>query len=368
MRPIITLWGLLLAAGPPGCGPEGGAAGEPPGRGQALVVTSDYQDGSFALIDMQALDAWTSPLAFHPDAVCRYDPLTRTPFMISRLGADAIEVLDPEQGWTVAAEYAVGSGSNPQDIAVVAPDRAYVLRYADPELLVVHPLTGATQGRVDLSAYADADGVPEMAYSLVHGGRVYVALQRLVDFEPGDYSSLLVIDGASGTVEREIRLSTRDPFAPLRYVPALDAISVPEVGLFGELDGGVELLAPDAAGPAGLVVTEAELGGDLVDALVVDATRGYAVIAVADGGGQQHTELVRFDPSSGQRRATLLAAAGFDYSFMALSPDRRQLWLTDRTRSAPGVRVFSVADDRQLTAAPIDTGLPPFMICFVPAG
>jgi hypothetical protein len=366
MRPIIFLLGLLLAAGPPGCGPDGGDAGQPPGRGQALVVTSDYQDGSFALIDTETLDAWTSPLVFHPDAVCRYDPLTRSPFMISRLGADAVAVLDPEQGWTVAAEYTVGSGSNPQDIAVVAPDRAYVLRYAEPEALVVHPQTGAVQGRVDLGAYADADGVPEMAYGLVHGGRVYVALQRLVDFAPGDYSSLLVLDGAGGTVEREIRLTASDPFAPLRHVPALDAISVPEVGLFGELDGGVELLAPDAAGPAGLAVTEAELGGDLVDALVVDATRGYAVIAVADGGGQ-HTELVRFDPSSGRRQATLLAAAGFDYSFMALSPDRRQLWLTDRTRSAPGVRVFSVADDRQLTAEPIATGLPPFMICFVPA-
>ncbi len=367
MRPTITLLGLLLASGPPGCGPGAGDAGEPPNRGQALVVTSDYQDGSFALVDMEALSAWTSPLVFHPDAVCRYDPLTRTPFMISRLGADAIEVLDPEQGWQVAAEYGVGSGSNPQDLAVVALDRAYVLRYAEPELLLVHPLTGAELGTVDLSAYADADGVPEMAYSLVHGGRVYVALQRLVDFEPGDYSSLLVLDGASGSIEREIRLTASNPFAQLRHVPALDAISVPEVGLFGELDGGVELLAPDAAGPAGLAVTEAELGGDLVDALVVDETRGYAVIAVADPGGQQHTELVRFDPASGRRQTTLLAAAGFDYSFLALSPDRRQLWLTDRTRSAPGVRVFSVADDRQLTAEPIDTGLPPFMICFVPA-
>lgn len=366
MRTIMVLIAPLLACVLAACGAGDGPGPEVPGRGQALVITSDYQDGSWALIDMQELRAHTGFARISPDAVCRYDPVTRIPFIVSRMGADAVEVLDPEQGWNVVSEYSVGAGSNPQDIAVVATERAYVPRYAESDLLVIHPTQGTTLGTVDLGSYADADGIPEMAYSLVHDGEVFVALQRLTDFQPTDHSSLAVIDGASGGVERVVRLSATDPFAPLRWVPDLGHIAVSQAGLFGELDGGLELLAPDATGPAGLAITEEALGGDLVDAVVVDAHRGYAVIAVSRADNQMSTSLVRFDPSSGQRETVLLEAEGYDYSFLALTPDREQLWLTDRTRSAPGVRVFSVQDDSELTPKPIDTGLPPFMICFVP--
>lgn len=357
---------LALVCGMAGCGTGHGPGPGVPGRGQALVITSDYVDGSYALIDMQELRVHTGFARISPDAVCRYDPSTRIPFIVSRLGADAIEVLDPEDDWHVDSEYTVGSGSNPQDIAVVSDDRAYVLRYAEPDLLVVHPTQGTVLGNVDLGSYADEDGIPEMAYSLVHDGKVFVALQRLTDFQPSDHSSLAVIDGATGEVERVIRLSATDPFAPLRWVPDLERIAVCQSGLFGELDGGLELLAPDATGPAGLAVTEEDLGGDLVDAVVLEAHRGYAVIAITRPDNQMSTSLVRFDPSSGQREAVLLEAEGYDYSFLALSPDREQLWLTDRTRNAPGVRVFSMQDDSEITPRPIDTDLPPFMICFVP--
>ncbi len=349
-----------------GCGSGGGGGPDADGRGKALVVTTDYQDGAYSLIDLEDHSVQATLGLIGSDAVCRYDSITRTPFIVSRMGTNAVEVLGPEEGWGVVSEYSVGAGSNPQDIAVVAEDRAYIPRYDSPDLLAVHPTTGAELDSLDLSAYADADGVPELAWTLVLGDQVFIAAQRLTNFMPGDYSSLLVLDAATGRVDREIRLSAADPFSPIRYVPALDRIAVTEVGAFGALDGGLELLAPDADGPAGLAVTEADLGGDLVDAVVVDAARGYAVIGVDQGGGEMTTRLVRFDPTTGQPTVTLAEADAYDHSFLALNPDRTQLWVTDRHRTAPGVRIYSVEDDTELTDGPIDVGLPPFMVCFVP--
>lgn len=361
-----ALLAAIAVLGIAGCGAGNGSNGEVGGRNKALVITTDYQDGSFSLIDLEDWSTHTGIRRIHPDAVCRYDPLTRTPFVISRLGADAVEVLDPEDGWSVANEYSVGSGSNPQDMAVVSAERAYVLRYAETGLLTVHPTLGSELGTVDLGQYADGDGVPEAAWALVHGDEVFVALQRLTDFVPADYSSLVVLDAASGEPKREIRLSAADPFAPLRYVPGLDRIAVVETGLVGELDGGLELLAPDAEGPAGLAVTEQQLGGDLMDAVVADEHHAYAVIAVEQQDKQMSTTLVGFNPATGESVTVLDEAEEFDHSFLSLEPGGERLWVTLRTRSTPGVRVYSTADGSELTAAPIDTGLPPFMICFVP--
>ena len=46
--------------------------------------------------------------------------------------------------------------------------------------------------------------------------------------------------------------------------------------------------------------------------------------------------------------------------------DRKQLWLADRTRNKSGIRIFDVQNDDEITSGPIDVGLPPFAICFVP--
>jgi hypothetical protein len=358
---VVTCSLVTVGCDASGGGPDGNGLG----RGQALVVTTDYQTGSYATVDMEDRGVVADIEVIHPDAVCRYDPITATMYMISRLGADAVEVLDPENGWRVTYEYSVGPGSNPQDLAVVSVERAYVLRYGDARLAVVHPLTGAWLGEVDLSDWADSDGVPEAAWAVVHADWVYVAIQRLTGFLPSEYSSVLVLDAASGEVEREVRLTGTNPFARMRYSPALDRIVVSEAGRFGELDGGLELIDPADHSLSGFVLREQDLGGDIVDAVIVDDTKGYAVLAVTQPGHGRITSVIRFDPGTGEKTGVLAEADGFDYSFLELSPDASQLWITDRTRTAPGVRIFDTGDDTEITSVPISTGLPPFMICFV---
>lgn len=358
--------GVLLTSGPAGCGDSADPVECELHGDQALVVTSDYRTGSWTSLDPDELRVTCRGPAIHPDAVCRFDPITARPYLVSRMGADAIEVLDPAAGLRVAREYSVGPGSNPQDIAVVSAERAYVLRYADPALLVVHPTEGTWLDSLDLSAWADPDGLAEPGWAVVAGQRVFVALHRLDNFAPTDHSSVLVIDGPSGAVEAELRLAGLNPFARLRHSPGIDRITIGQSGRFGELDGGLELLDPQQLTLSGFVVGEQALGGDLADVAVLSAEKAYAVISEVLADGSAATRVIAFDPESGLKLADLAVAEGFDHSFLELSPDGGQLWITERSRTAPGVRVFDTASDQERSAGPIDVGLPPFMVCFVP--
>jgi hypothetical protein len=333
---------------------------------QVLVVTSDYQTGAYATVGRRDHRAVRDIRAIHPDATCRTDPLSGQPYLISRLGADAVERLDPLAGWEVALEFSTGAGTNPQDLAVASPGRAYLPLYTRPEVLVVDPRDGTRLDGVDLTPWADADGSPEAASALALEGRVFVTLQRLEDFQPGSPSLLLVLDATSGALLAEVPLSAPNPFARLRYAPGADRLVVAEAGVFGALDGGLELIDPTDPRPAGLAIGEAALGGDLVDAVLLDPDRGYAIVATGGAGAQATTRVVRFDPLAGEVRAELLAADSYAHAALELSPDGAELWVADRTREAPGVRVFSTRGDEELTAAPISTGLPPLALCFVP--
>jgi hypothetical protein len=356
----------LLVCGLAACGSvEDPLACQPQGD-QALVVTSDYRTGGFVTLDQDSLQVTCQGPTIHPDAICRFDPITARPYLVSRMGADAVEVLDPAAGFAISREYSVGAGSNPQDIAVVSAERAYVLRYAEPSLLVVEPLDGSETGEIDLSAWADPDGLAEPGWAVVHGQRVFVALHRLDNFAPTDHSSVVVLDAGSGQVQAEIRLSGVNPFARMRYSAAIDRITIGQSGRFGAFDGGLEWLDPASLELSGWVIDEQALGGDLTDAAVLSGTKAYAVISETLADQTAATRVISFDPSRGAKLADLAVAEGFDHSFLELSPDGAQLWITERTRTAPGVRVFDTGTDQEISAGPIDVGLPPFMICFVP--
>ena len=55
-------------------------------------------------------------------------------YVVNRLNADNIQIIDPQQGYTTPAnaQVSVGNGSNPQDIAFVNATKAYVSRLAEP--------------------------------------------------------------------------------------------------------------------------------------------------------------------------------------------------------------------------------------------
>jgi len=241
-----------------------------------------------------------------------------------------------------------------------------VSRFNSSDLLVVHPGHGEVLETIDLSAYADADGIPEASWMVMLQGKLYLVLARLDGGQyPVDYSSLLVIDGPSGEIEEEVRLSATNPFGRPRLDPTSGAILLCESGEWQENDGGIELFDPTDRAVSGLLVTEEQLDGDAVDAVLVSEEKGYAIVGRPAESGS-YTVLVSFNPTTGQVNQPLLSAKRWDYASLELSPDGGELWLADRTRESSGIRIFDVENDEELTAEPIDVGLPPAAICYVP--
>lgn len=123
--------------------------------------------------------------------------------------------------------------SNPYDIIFVNESKAYVIRYGDTKVWVINP-SATNQSAfkindIDLSAYADADGIPEMSAGVIVEGKLYITLQKLAeDWAPSNTSSVIVINTSTDKVEREIPLQTTNAGAIVYH---------PDAGLFVQSDG-----------------------------------------------------------------------------------------------------------------------------------
>ncbi len=382
-RPALAA--TLLAVVTASCGGGGGGtrSSTPPPTGEGasvFVVTTDFDTGSFSLFPVGHPEQIArSPGDLHSDAVARTHG--GIVYVVNRLGGDNIQAIDPAQGWTTVWQCSVGNGTNPHDILVVAPDKAYVTLYERAGLAIVDPSVGPScagflRGSIDLSALADADGIPEMDQMALIGERLYVSLERLNRrnfFQPTDSSVLAVVDTTSDTLidvdpttapVDGIRLAGTNPFTESQGL-TVDAVSgdifTSSVGSFGTIgDGGIERVDTRTNRSAGFIVSETDLGANITDFVLIDAHRAYALLLGLDSINR----LVRFDPSTRAITATLLTSEDFLVD-IAFEPTRRELYVTDRTLARPGIRIFSTGDDREVTATPVDTGLPPFDIVFV---
>lgn len=362
----------LAVAGCSSGGVEERAGGDAPSLAgtSVFVATTDFQTGAFAVFPLLQPEAVARDVErIHSDAVVRtHGGLV---YVVNRLGGDNVQAIDPAAGYATRWQCSVENGSNPHDLAFARPDKAYVTRYERRELLIVDPTTGPdcagfVRGTVDLSSLADGDGIPEMDQAVVVGDRLYVTVQRLDRrnfFLPTDHSLIAIVDVATDSLVGSIRLTGTNPFAESAgLVPdATGRVLLTEVGRFGETDdGGIERVDLAGATAEGFVVTESDLGGNITDVVIVDATHAYAIVLDRIGASR----VVRFDPTTRQVTATLADADEFLVD-IELGPDGTTLYLTDRTLRRPGIRRFAITDDRELEPSPIDTGLPPFDIAFV---
>src|SRR5262249_10731855 len=181
--------------------------------------------------------------------------------------------------------------------------------------------------------------------------------------QPTRQSLVAVVDTTSDRIEEVFPLTGTNPFGDasgLARDPGSGKLVVTEVGTFFRTDGGVERVDPVTRRAEGFFVTEAVLGGDVTDVLLLSDVKGYAVVQTP----ALENLLVAFDPSTGSvvRRLLTRTEALPD---IALAPDGT-LWLADQGLPTPGVRLFDVTTERQLTARPIDVALPPFSMGLLP--
>ncbi len=331
-----------------------------------FVITTDFSTGSTAFLAANEAEAEVNLLGIHSDAVGHYHD--GRVYIINRLGQDNILVLDAMDLRAPLTQFSVGNGANPHDIEIVAPDKAYVTRYGTASLLIVNPQDGAELGHIDLSAFADADGLPEVSQIVRVGDRLYLSCLRLDrdgGWAPVDISYLIVVDIATDTLVdvdpdaegvQGIALSVANPNS---MVAVGEQIAVGVVGFFGDRSGGVEIVDTATNRSLGLAVSEEDLGGDITSMILVDHNRGYAVVA-----DENFANSVRpFALSSGAVGAPVENISGGFIPSLAVVGDR--LIVADRGSFADpasaGLKFYAAATGAFLSG-PIDTGLPPFDI------
>ena len=364
LRSIATP--LVAAALIAGCSSRTTLTGPPPpGDYTAIVVTTDFATGGVSVIDVATRQVTPNVASVHSDATLRvYGGLV---YVINRFGQDNIQVIDPGDGYATRRQFSTGNGSNPQDIVVVSPTKAYVSRLGSADLLIVDPSTGDERGTISLAGFADSDGLPEMSRMELVGPYLFVACQRLTNFQAVNPSVVVVIDiRTDKVVDREpivpgiqaITLVGRNPLTAFAYDPIAHELLIGCVGAYGVADGGIERI--DALNPRslGFAITEAAIGGDVVDVAWSTATHSYAVVNDASFNNL----LMSWNPAAGAVIDTVYAPGGFnlpDCEVNALG----ELYVCDNQITTPGLRIYRAGADT-LLAGPIGTGLPPNQIAF----
>lgn len=357
---FITLAGLLIFLGLGFAFPTGtGQAVAQEAPNQAFVLTTDFQTGLFSIIDLATHQASNGVGSVHSDAVVRtFGGLV---FVINRFGQDNIQVIDPSAGYATIAQYSTGNGSNPQDMAFVSMEKAYISRLGSPEVLIVNPMTGEQLGSVDFSNFNDADGLPEVYTMGIVGTSLYVALERLDEnnfFAPTGPSFVIVVDTVTNAQMEVI---------PVEVNPITDLVKLPNGNLllgssgnFGVIgDGGINLI-DTATNTNSVVISDEQLGGDLNQIVMITDTKGYALI----NDPSFNTSIVSFDVSTGTVGKTVVASEGFNIGGLAVNADK-EVYVSWRVNDNPGVRIFNGLTDAEITTAPIDVGLPPTEIVFL---
>ena len=325
-----------------------------------VTTTADFETGSTAILRAGSAIAELDPLSpIHGDSAVRFHD--GRVYVIERFLGDNIIVLDSGDPGTPLVQFSVGNGANPQDIAFANPTKAYISLYGSAALLIVDPRDGTKLGEIDLSSFADEDGIPEMGEMAVAGTRLYVALQRLDFFVPTDRSLIAVIDMETDTVidtdpttdgVQALTLATTNP----NEVIAMGGrLFVSNGAGFGDLAGGIEVIDLATNTGTGVRISEEDLGGDLTGMAIVSPQQGFAVV--------QGSDFVTYTihPVDLETGVVGLPLAGHSGGFTpALVVDGDRLIVADfGGPEAEGGLLIYDANDGRFLEGPISTGLPP---------
>ena len=331
-----------------------------------LIVTSDYSTGNTVFLPADSETAEINVLPIHSDAVGHYQD--GNIYIVNRLGQDNILVLKPENPSLPILQFSVGNGTNPHDIEIINPEKAYVTLYERPELLVVNPINGVEIKRIDLSIFADSDGLPEVSQIVSVDEIAYLSCQRLdrsTDWGPKDTSYIILVDKYSDELidtnqalngVQGITLSVSNPN---RMINVGRKLIVSGSAHFGDRNGGIDIIDLDTQLSLGIAIDEAALGGDLNAIAMLDESRGYAVVSDENF----KNSILPFDLSS---KTVGEAISGLSGGYIAdiVIEDGRLIVADQGSFSDPksvGLKVFD-AESGDLLVSKIDTGLPPVSI------
>ncbi len=308
-------------------------------------------------------------------------------YAISR-AEDTISAIDVES-WTVARTYELGAESGLEDIAVVDADRAYVTRAAATHLLRLDLATGATEEVVDLSVFADLDGVPDLSMMAIFENLLFVQLGRKnsgnISIPP---ALLAVVDVTTEEIVdvdpvrpgvQAIRLAGTAPKMKMQVLHASRRLFVGATGDFGD-DGGVEVIDLDTLKSRGIVLRElGPFNGPEIGAFVMARSASGYFVASTDLLSSSH--LKGFTLADGADPTPDLETI-VEYTIPALVHDPRSDTLfapvvaDNHHHFADGIVVLDAGTGMRLTPDTVRTGGRPTDLqllcdddaCALPAG
>jgi hypothetical protein len=258
------------------------------------------------------------------------------------------------------------TGSNPYDLIFVSDTKAYLLRYGSDTAWIVDPSTtteaGFKTGELDLSAFADSDGIPEMNGGVLVGSKLFILFQRLDrndGWAPTNDTLAGVFDTATDTELAQITVPVENP-QTIQYLEANNTIYVAGVGKLGQAPyGGIATIDPDTYTSALLLAGDAY--GGISGVAVVSSTKGYFI----GYGSWQNNTLYSFDPSADTPSPTVVT--GFDGVALGgmqsgvYIDQNDMLWICNQTNS----RVDILDTETDTVDESVSTVLNPQSIIFV---
>lgn len=285
-------------------------------------------------------------------------------YVVNGTPVDDLRVLDPTSFEPVRI-ISFPAGSNPQDVLAVG-GTAIVSFYDRATLQRFDVTSGAMIASIDLSSFADSDGLPEAGCMIRDGNHLFVQLQRLDRSPLPDVQVpglLAVVDLATNQLvdanpmvpgTQAITLTGILPRLPMQIEGRILYVSVP--GGFYDQTGGIEAVDLDALRSLGFAFVEKQIGAAQMSAfLFVSPERGYFVHHT---DLTQSSHLVSFSRPTGSFLQEHFVSFG-GVERLAYDSTTGQIYFPDNDPTTHGIRVFDATTGTQLTTLPIAVGLPP---------
>jgi hypothetical protein len=317
-------------------------------------------------------------------------------YRIERFQADNITKFDIAAPDTPIYQYSVldsgdADSANPHGLIFLSAEKAYLLRYGKATAWIVNP-SATTEaefkiGELDLSAYADQDGLPEMDTGVIVDDILYITLQRMDRSDGWAPKNTSYVALFNTETDEEIDTGTQNPddvkgialpgpnTGAIQYLAGNDTIYIQAIGDYGSTyynrdpayTGGIITLNPTTYETA-LLVDDGDDSdhpyGNITGMAIVSAEKGYFV----GYAGWGDNTLYEFSPTTGDVSGVVSAElsniniAGMQAGAYADKNDR--LWVCNQTDA----EVVILDTEDNTIDEKLSTNLNPLMVVFTSEG
>ena len=263
--------------------------------------------------------------------------------------------------------------SDPHDMVFVSETKAYVLRYGSSKMWIVDP-SATTEadfkiGEIDLSAYADADGIPEMDSGVFVDDKLYITMQRLDNYAVTETAYVAIFDvntdeeidaNIDGDSLKGIPLQIRNT-TNIVYQPESEVIYVQGSGSFfpEEFTSGIEKIDIATLSPT-VILDDGDAASHPYGLITELAVVSDTILYFVGYAGYTDNTLYRMNLSTDEITATAVPSLINGKISNITANSGGLLWVSDSANAT--VRIIDPATDTEIDA--LSTNLNPEKIVF----